>query len=105
MIRGDIVIAAFPGGSGRRPGIVVTRDVVIPLLSHLTLVPITRTRRGLETELELDESDGLAAACVASCDNVTSVSRSDIGDRIGTLGPEQRRALDQALRIALDLDE
>jgi len=105
MMRGDVVVAHFAGTSGRRPGIIVTRDVVIPLLPSLMLVPITRSRRGIDTEVELATAEGLAAPCVASCDNVTSVAKSDIVARIGSLGPERRRELDHALRLALDLDE
>ena len=103
MMRGDVVVARFP--EGRRPAVIVTRDAVIPLLTRLTLVPITRTRRGLATEVELDQADGLRSTCVASCDNVTSVARDDVVERIGSLGPARRRQLDDALRIALDLDE
>lgn len=104
-MRGDVVLATFPEPAGRRPGVIVTRDAVIPVLGRLTLVPITGTRRGLATEVELDESNGLGRASVASCDNITTIPRADIHQRLGSLGPERRRQLDDALRIALELDE
>ena len=105
MMRGDVVTATFPDASGRRPAVIVTRDAVIPLLTRVTLVPITASRRGLATEVDLDMFEGLATSSVASCDNVTTVPKSDIHGRLGALGPERRRQLDDALRIALELDE
>ena len=48
----------------RRPYLVLTRDEVIPFLTQLIAVPITRTIRGIPTEVPLDRSDGMAVECV-----------------------------------------
>jgi mRNA-degrading endonuclease toxin of MazEF toxin-antitoxin module len=49
-------------------------------------------------------ANGLRTSCVASADNITSVAVSDIVERIGSLGAAKRQELDEALRVALDLD-
>ena len=38
-----------------------------------------------------------------NCDNLFTLPKRVFGNRRGTLGPEQREQLDDALRIALDL--
>ena len=82
----------------------VTRDRAIPLLGNVTVVAVTSTVRGLPTEVPLGTPHGLAGDCVANCDTVYTIPKDALGSRRGALGPEERRALDDALRIALELD-
>lgn len=65
---------------------------------------VTSTVRGLPTEVPLGTAHGLARDCVASCDSVFTVPKAMLSARRGVLGPEERRRLDDALRIALELD-
>ncbi|MDQ3470421.1 MAG: type II toxin-antitoxin system PemK/MazF family toxin [Actinomycetota bacterium] len=55
---------------GRRPMLVVTRDVGIPVLSRLLVAPVTRTIRSIPTEVRLGADEGLPTECVASFDNL-----------------------------------
>lgn len=103
IARGDIYIAAF--ASGRRPGVVVTRDTTIPTRSRVTIAPITRTDRGLDTEVAVGPDEGLPSDSVINCDNLETLPKAQLERRLGTLGPERCRQLDEALRIALELDE
>lgn len=57
----------------RRPDIVLTRQAAIPGLSSVVVVTLTRSIRGLPTEVGFDEDDGLSAPCVASFDNVETL--------------------------------
>lgn len=102
MIRGEIFDVRFP--AGRRPAVIVTRDVAIPILANLTVVPLTTRPRGIPSEVPLGREQGLVRDCIASCDNFQTVAKANVGDSIGHLGPEKLRALDDAIRIALDLD-
>jgi mRNA interferase MazF len=101
-MRGDVFDVDFP--FGRRPAVVVTRDRAIPLLTQVTVVPVTRTVRGIPTEVLLNGRNGLAGESCASCDNVQTVAKARVGRRRGALGPAELRRLDNALRIALGLD-
>jgi mRNA interferase MazF len=83
---------------------VVTRDRAIPLLSNVTVVAVTSTVRGLPTEVPLGAAHGVSHDCVANCDTVYTIPKDVLDHRRGALGPEERRALDDALRIALELD-
>jgi mRNA interferase MazF len=72
--------------SKRRPVLVVTRSAAVPVLSAVLVAPITRTIRGISTEIELDARNGLREACVATFDNLTLVRKSLLTERIGSLG-------------------
>lgn len=84
--RGEVWWVEVPG-AGRRPALVLTRDIAIPLLNRVTVAPATRTIRHIPTEVFLDEEDGMRAACVLSFDNVSVVPKAALESRITELGP------------------
>jgi mRNA interferase MazF len=100
--RGDVYDVQLP--SGRRPGVIVTRDRAIPFLASVTIAAVTGTVRDLPTEVALGPGEGLRRECVVNCDNLFTVPKALLTRRRGALGPEQLRALDDALRVALELD-
>ena len=57
MQRGEVWFAATPGGD--RPVLVLTRDPVADRIGSVVVAALTRTRRGLASELELTEADGV----------------------------------------------
>lgn len=81
--QGDVWWAESP--DGRRPVMVVTRNEAIPVLNKLVVAPITRTVRGIATEVALDADDGLAHPCAASFDNLRVVLKSHLVDRVSAL--------------------
>jgi mRNA interferase MazF len=102
--RGDIIWANLDSVAGRRPVCVITRDPAIPVLSAVTCVPITRTIRGIRSEVEVGPDEGLPEASVISCDNVVTLATSRLSaEPVGHLSLEKRAALDRALRYALDI--
>lgn len=86
-----------------RPAVVLTREIVRPHLHRITIAPITSTIRGLSTEVPVGTRNGLQQDSVVSCDNITTIATSDLGERVGYLFPHQERALAEAIRIAYDL--
>lgn len=97
--RGEIRWAVLPG-TGRRPVLVMTRDVAIPVLTRVLAAPLTRTVRGIATDLSLDESDGLPGPCAASFDNLVLIDKSLLGERIACLGEHRMTSACRALRFA-----
>jgi mRNA interferase MazF len=87
-----------------RPVLILTRDVVRPHLSRVTVVPITSTIRGLSTEVPVGPANGLDHDSVVSCDNIVTVPVSALGRQLGFLLAEQETALTEAIRAAFDLD-
>jgi len=87
-----------------RPVLVLTRELVRPHMTTVTVAPITTTVRGLSTELAVDAANGLAEPSVVSCDNVTTIPASSLGEQIGVLLDRQEQALGDAIQAAFDLD-
>ena len=77
--------------------LVLTRELVRPHLTRVTVAPITTNARGLSTEVPVGSANGLDAASVVSCDNIVTVPSSALGRRIGTLLPAQEGGLTDAI--------
>lgn len=104
VARGDVVWADLGARAGRRQVCVVTRDAAIEVLLSVTCAPITRTIRGIRSEVRVGRREGLPASCVISCDNLVTVPKQLLNEiRVGRLGRQKRIELDRALRYALDL--
>jgi mRNA interferase MazF len=87
-----------------RPVLILTRELVRPHLTTVTVAPITTTVRGLSTEVAVDAANGLEGPSVVSCDNVTTIPKSTLGEQVGVLLDRQEQALADAIRAAFDLD-
>jgi mRNA interferase MazF len=87
-----------------RPVLVLTRELVRPHLTRVTVAPITATARGLSTEVPVGPANGLEAGGVVSCDNIVTVPVGALGRHIGALLPAQEGALTEAIHAAFDLD-
>lgn len=104
VARGDVFWADLGPPAGRRPVCVLTRDPAIAVLASVTCAPITRTARGIRSEVEVDSEQGLPSAGVISCDNVVTVPKDALDpEPVGCLDEVRRVALDRALRYALDI--
>ncbi|HYB38860.1 MAG TPA: type II toxin-antitoxin system PemK/MazF family toxin [Mycobacterium sp.] len=87
-----------------RPVVILTRELVRPHLTRVTVAPITAAVRGLSTEVVVGTQNGLDQTSVVSCDNITTIPTNAIGRHIGYLLPDQEPVLSQAIRAAFDLD-
>ena len=87
-----------------RPVLILTRELVRPHLTTVTVAPITTTVRGLSTEVPVSAANGLAEPSVVSCDNITTIPAEAVGAQIGVLLDPQEQALSAAIRAAFDLD-
>ncbi len=99
MNRGEVWWAEHPD-AGRRPYLVLTRQGAITVLSRVLAVPATRTVRGIPTEVQLDEDDGMPDRCALSFDNLVTMPKSLFTERICRLGVDRLDQVCQALRAA-----
>jgi mRNA interferase MazF len=83
--------------------VIVSRTRAARVRPVVTIAPVTKTIRGIESELPLGPVDGLRTRCVANCDNLETVSRGRLTKRIGSLDSHKLVALDDALRFALGI--
>jgi mRNA interferase MazF len=87
-----------------RPVLVLTRELVRPLLNTVTIAPITTTIRGLSTEVAVGTVNGLGEQGVVACDHITTIPVAALGRQIGRLLDPQESDLTNAIRAAFDLD-
>ena len=98
MQRGEIWFAATPGGD--RPVLVLTRDPVADRIGSVVVAALTRTRRGLISELVLTPSgDRVPSECVVNFDNLHTIERSMLRRRVAALSPAR---MAQACRVLND---
>ena len=69
----------------RRPVLVVTRSEAVPVLTWVIVAPVTRTVRGIPTEIPLGLDNGLSTSCVAAFDDLQPIRRSFLTSRVGVL--------------------
>ncbi|MBI1732114.1 MAG: type II toxin-antitoxin system PemK/MazF family toxin [Gammaproteobacteria bacterium] len=105
MRRGDICWYSFAAPGKRRPVLVLTRNSAIPVLNRVTVAPITSTIRDIPTEVVLAEADGMAHACAVNFDNVQTVSKTKVGERITHLSARKMQDGAKAMAFALGFDE
>ena len=96
MTRGEVWWVEDPA-AGRRPHLIVTRGVAIPVLRNLIAVPATTSIRGIPTEVALGREDGMPKECVLSLDNLTLLPKAYFIEPICTLGPERMAMVCNAL--------
>ncbi len=99
MQRGEIWFAETPGGD--RPVLVLTRDPVAGQIGSVVVAALSRTRRGMASELNLTpDTDGVPTECVANFDNLHTLHRDAFRRRITKLGAARLAESCRVLRDA-----
>ena len=99
MNRGEVWWLEHPE-AGRRPACILTRQAAIPLLNSVLVAPATRTVRGIPSEVRLTREDGMPDDCALSFDNLATVPKALLTERITTVAPERLHELCTALDVA-----
>jgi mRNA interferase MazF len=89
---------------GRRPVCVLTRDEAISKLQNVVVALITRTIRGIKTEVQLDKNDGMPRECAISLDNLRTVPKALLVEPITQLGADKLAKVCRALETATGCD-
>jgi mRNA interferase MazF len=100
MQRGEIWFAATPGGD--RPVLVLTRDPVADRIGSVVVAALTRTRRGLVSELLLTTGeDDVPSDCIVNFDTLHTLPRSTFRRRVTHLSTRRMGEACRTLRDAL----
>ncbi|MEM7807962.1 MAG: type II toxin-antitoxin system PemK/MazF family toxin [Planctomycetota bacterium] len=102
--RGDVWWANLGGSYRRRPVLVVTSPEILPLLTSVTVVPLTIRIRSTPYEvlLHADEHD-LDADSAANCLNLLTIPKRDLIRRVTQIDHMKMRLVSEAVIRALDL--
>ena len=91
------------GAVGRRPVVVLSRDVAIPRLRRALVAPCTTTIRALPSEVVLEPGeDPIPQRSAVNLDSLESVSVAVLVRRVGRLADPRMREICGALAIAVD---
>ena len=99
--RGELWWGEGPDAKGR-PYLVLTRDEAISVVRTILVAPVTRTVRGIPTEVPVGAEEGLPSDGIASMDNVLPFPKSLLVRRLGSLARDRRGEPCEALRAATD---
>ncbi len=87
-----------------RPAVILTREVAASFLNAISVAPITTTVYGIATEVPVGPANGVDAESVVSCNNIVTVPRADVMERIGYLRNRDESVLLMAIQAAFDIE-
>jgi mRNA interferase MazF len=103
MIQGDVYWYKFKEPNKERPILILTRTDVIPLLNAVSIAEITTTLRNNDSQVWLDETDGMHEECSVNLTNIQTVSKTKIGALITHLSDEKMSEIRQAIEFIFNL--
>ncbi len=103
MRRGEVWWAELPLPIGRRPVVLLSRDVAYRVRTSITVAIVTRIARNIPVEVPLGPEDGMPQRCVVNLDDILTIPKARLTGRISTLSPQQMTAVARAVVFALDL--
>jgi len=103
--RGEIWQYGFSHPNRRRPVLVLTRQEVIGHLHSVTVAPITRTIRGIPSEVVIGPESGLKATSAINLDNLATVPKDGLHSFVGTVPSPVMTAVREAVLFALGFDD
>lgn len=105
MNRGEIWNYEFKSPDKKRPVLILTRDEVIPHLHSITIAPITRTIRGVPSEVLIGPQEGLKETSAINLHHVMTVPRSSLRQFAGSLSADKMQEVKEAMLFALGFEE
>ena len=100
MRRGEIRWYTFRPPDKRRPVLILGREDIFERIGEVIVVPVTRTIRGLRTEVLLTPDDQMPVVCALNFDHLSLAQADRIGSVIAALPPTRWNEVRTALLTA-----
>ena len=108
MKRGELYRVEKPSKrdpKGFRVFVIVSRQTFIErTYPSVICAPIYSNCNGLSSEVEIGVEEGLKHDSCIRCDELVSLQKSALTNFIGSLSPQKIQELNQALKIALEIN-
>ena len=85
--------------------LLLSRDDAYSYLNKFVVAEITTTIRNIRVEVLLGRRDGLPKPCVANCDNLRTLPRQSLLERISKLPAHRSGEVKRAVGYAFGWDE
>ena len=91
--------------AGRRPGLIVSVDLFNKGPAGLAVIlPITTKAKGIPFHVEINiQEGGFAKQSFIKCEDIRSIAKERLFKRVGRVSDETMRAVEDRLRILLNL--
>lgn len=103
MRRGEVWWAELPQPTGKRPVVLLSRDVAYRVRTSVTVGMVTRTIRTIPVEVPLGTEDGMPQKCVINLDDILTIPKTRLIERITSLSAQKMASVTKAIIFALDL--
>jgi mRNA interferase MazF len=107
MRRGELYRVHKPGGDPNefRVFVIVSRQALIDSrFSTVICAPVFSHGEGLATQVAIGPNEGMKHPSCIMCDNLVSIRKTELSNFVSSLPRAKLTELNQALRIALDID-
>jgi mRNA interferase MazF len=101
--QGQIWWANLPEPLGWRPVLILTRNDALPKLHYVTVAPLTRTIRGIDSEVILEPEDGVRARSAVTLDNIATIEQDLLTRHLTTLSADRMNEIWEAIHVAFEM--
>ena len=101
----EIWWASLAAPAGQRPVLLLSRNDAYAYLNKFVAAEITTTIRDIPMEVRLGPAEGLPQRCVANCDNLRTIARSRLTERLGALAASRHGEVKRAVGYVLAWEE
>ena len=105
MRRGEIRWYTYRAPDKQRPVLLLTRDTVIESINEIIVAPVTRTVRGISTEVVLTTDEGMPVVCAVNFDHLSLAQKNRLGATITELRAERWPEVERALLVVCGFRE
>lgn len=103
MKKGEIWWAKLPPPIGRRPVLLLSRDEAYAVRVSVTVAPLTTTIRDIPVEVPLTKQEGIPKTCVINCDDLITIRKILLEEKITRLSETKIEEVHQAIRFAFNM--